>query len=222
MKNLTTLIALLFVLTSNGQKNDPSLRSGQMYSYNPILSGNVNEFLAPEKSIKGSRFIFNEFQEPGKIYIGGKVYSANGLNIDALNKNLVLKVGKDSILVLEKSNIDSIVITNRMFKKLVDQSFYEILFENDDVFLLKAYDCHIKKGHVNVMKGTIENDSYKISKNYHLYQQGKLGPAFELKKKVIINLFEGKRKQVKEYIKKNNLDFKKDEDLISLFKEFYD
>ena len=119
MKNIITLIAVFLTVISYSQKNDPNLRSGQMHSYNPILSNNINKFLNPQKCIKGSRFLFQNFQEPGIIYTGGKTHTMSSLNIDALNQDIVLKIGTDSILILEKNKIDSLKLQIENSKKLI-------------------------------------------------------------------------------------------------------
>lgn len=219
MKYTTILIALISTIFSFGQRNDPNLRSGQMHSYNPLLSSNVNRFLDPVKNIKGSRFVFKDFKKQGTIYMGDQVFKVNGLNIDALNKDLVLRVGKDSILVIEKNKVDSIGIDSHHFKKFIDNGqFYEVLYENPHVSLLKMYDCQIKKGKVNVMKGTSENDSYKLSESYYLYQKKSLGGPFKLNQKTILNSLPDKQQKIKNYLKNNKLSLKREEDLIQLFK----
>ena len=216
MKNIITLIAVFLTVISYSQKNDPNLRSGQMHSYNPILSNNINKFLNPQKRIKGSRFLFQNFQEPGIIYTGGKTHTMSGLNIDALNQDIVLKIGTDSILILEKNKIDSLKIADRKFKKVDSNSFYEIVHKNKKITLLKGYDCHIEKGRTNVMKGTTENDYYKLTNKYFLYQNETLSNPFELNKKAVFKLFEKKQKQSNKYIKNNKLNLKKEDDFIKL------
>ncbi len=221
IKNIITLIAVFSTILSYGQKNDPSLRSGQMHSYNPIFSNNTNKFLNPPKLIKGSRFLFENFQEPGIIYSNGKTHKISGLNIDALNHDIVLKIGLDSILILEKNKIDSLKIGNRKFKKVGSNSLYEIVYDDQKFTLLKRHKCHIKKGRTNVMKGTTENDSYKLTNKYFLYQNKTLSNSFELNKKAVVNLFEKQEKQTKKYIRNNKLNIKKEEDFIKLLNQLF-
>lgn len=191
-----------------------------MHNYHPILSGTVNNHLGLEKNVKGSRFVFNEIHESGKIYTKGKTYTSQGINIDALNKDLVIQIEKDSILVLEKSKIDSIQIGNHRFKKIHDNLFYEILWEKSGNFFIKEYNCYIKKGQTNVMKGTTENDRYVITENYHLYKNGTLGNAFDLNKKTVINLFKENKEQIKKYVRDHKLNLKSEADVILLFSAF--
>lgn len=222
MRPITILLFLFSIFSSFAQRNDPNTRSGQMHSYNPMLSSTVNKFAGFNKNIKGSRFVFEKFNKQGKIYTNNQVYSANGLNIDALNKDLVLKVGKDSILVLEKNTIDSLHIDSKLFKKVADEDiFYEVLFENNHVSLLKGYDCHIKQGKTNVMMGTTENDSYIITEKYYLHEEGKSPYVFKPSKKNIFQFFKKKQSQIKTYIKRNNLNLNQEEDLIKLFHHYY-
>lgn len=222
MRPITIIILLFLSIYSHSQRNDPNLRSGQMHNYNPLISSNINKFLGAQKNIQGSRFVFEKFNEQGKIYTNNQVYSANGLNIDALNNDLVLKIGKDSILVLEKNRIDSIRIDNQLFKRAVAMElFYEVLFENNKVSLLKMYNCHVKQGKTNVMMGKTENDSYVLTEKYYLYEEGKSPSAFRLNKKSLFQFFNNKKTQLKAHIKKNNLKLNQEEDVIRLFNYYY-
>lgn len=222
MKNILIIIALFSTLNILGQKGNSTLRSGQIYSYNPLFSGSMNDYLGSQKNIEGSRFVLEGFENPGNIYLNGTSYTTANLNLDAMNKDLVLKVGLDSVLVLDKQKIDSLVLDGHTFKKFGDRDqFYEVLYENGDVSLLKHYDCQIRKGRTNVMKGTTENDSYKMIESYLLYKNGHMTHDFELNNKNVLALFDGHKKEIDQFRKDNNLNLKKEGDAIKLFHHYY-
>lgn len=221
MKNLTILYTLILSSFLHCQKNDSSLRSGQMYNYNAIISSNINTVSAPKRNIEGTRFVFNKTNTSGKIYSGKKVYTANGLNIDAFKKDIVIILEKDSLLVLEKSKIDSLRIENQEFCKLANNTFYEILYRSNNNFLIKEYNCLIKKGRTNVMKGTIENDKYVLTQSYHLYREKVMSKSFTPTKKAFMELFAGQREEIKDYIRNNRIDLKKEEGIINLVSHLF-
>lgn len=216
MKTLLILFILISTPYLHSQKNDSSLRSGQMYNYNTIISSSVNTISAHKSNIEGNRYVFNKTNTSGKIYTSKKTYTANRLNIDALNKDIVILIGKDSLLILEKNKIDSLTIENRKFCKLANNSFYEILYRKNDDFLLRDYNCYIKKGRANVMKGTIENDNYELTQKYYLYRGKVMSNSFIPTKKAFMEMFKGQRDEIKNFMKKNRIDLKKDEDIIKL------
>ncbi|MDF0717155.1 hypothetical protein PY092_13410 [Muricauda sp. 334s03] len=215
----------LFLCTavfSFAQKNGSNLRSGQMQSYNPILSSSVNDFVGSDNPIEGSRFVFEDFDKSGTIYTANQLYRTEGLNIDALKHDIILKVGQDSILVLDKNNIDSLKINGRLFKKIEkDDRLFEVLYQNPGIALLGRYDCQIKKGNMNVMKGTTEKDSYKITESHFLFIEGKGIEAFSMRKKDVLNHFDDKRFEIKAYVQENNLDFKHLKDVVKIFDFYY-
>lgn len=222
MKNLITFILIIHCFTKiNGQKNYSNLRSGQMYNYHPIFSSNTNAFQSTKRKIEGSRFVLNDFEKNGKVFIKGQAYTTTGLNIDILNNDVVFKLTNDSILILEKSVIDSLNIGVQKFKKKTDNTLYEVLWQKKDKILYKTYSCHVQKGHTNVMKGTTENDKYKIYSLYYFKKKGSMEEIFQPNKKAIINLLGKNQKQVKKFIKSNNLNIKSDQDLIKVLDYFY-
>src|SRR5690606_32514690 len=97
----------------------------------------------------------------------------------------------------------------------------EVLYENGEVALLKHYDCQIREGRTNVMKGTTENDSYKMIESYHLYKEGSITYEFELNNKSVLTIFDEHKKEINEFKKDNNLNLKREEDAIKMFRHYY-
>ncbi|GLU43661.1 hypothetical protein [Allomuricauda sp. NBRC 101325] len=222
MKKIFAFILLTHCLSAiYGQKNNSNLRSGQMYNYHPILSSNTNAFQTPDKKIDGTRFVLNDFANNGKVFVSGKVYITKGLNIDAFNNDVVFKLNNDSILILEKSVIDSLSIGGHKFKKQIDNNLHEVLWQKGNATLFKTFFCQIQKGHTNVMKGTTENDKYKLSHHYYLKKDEAIVKSFDLGTKSILSLFGDKQKQVKKYIKYNNLNMKDEKDVIKVISYFF-
>lgn len=222
MNNKVMLIALCSSFLTFSQKGGSDLRSGQMQNYNPVLSRSVNSFLESGEIIEGSRFVFDVFHDNGKVYLGNQTYKADGLNIDALKKELVLKMNMDSILILDKTKIDSIVIDGHHFRKIGHNDlFYEVLYESSGAVLLKMYDCQIKQGKANVMKGTSGNDSYHLTEAYFVQlNKGAMQP-FRMNRKHVLDFFGGEQSSIKAFIRDNKLKINKEEDVVKLFYHYY-
>lgn len=222
MKYILMLIVFCSTLFSFSQKGGSDLRSGQMQNYNPVLSSSVNSFMESSGTVEGSRFVFDVFHDIGKVYMGNQSYKADGLNIDALKKELVLRIDTDSILILDKTRIDSIVIDDHHFRKTGHNGlFFEVLYESPGTVLLKMYDCHIKKGKANVMKGTSGNDSYHMTEEYFIQvNRGEIKP-FIMNRRHILDFFGDEQSSIKAFIRDNNLKINKEEDVVKLFDHYY-
>lgn len=222
MNYTVILIALCSSFFSFSQKGGSDLRSGQMQNYNPVLSSSVNSFLESSNVIEGSRFVFDVFHDNGHVYMGNQSYKADGLNIDALKKELVLRIDTDSILILDKTRIDSIVIDDHHFRKTGHNGlFFEVLYESPGTVLLKMYDCHIKKGKANVMKGTSGNDSYHMTEEYFVQVNKEEIKPFIMNRRHILDFFGDKQSSIKAFIRENKLKINKEEDVVKLFDHYY-
>lgn len=223
MKQLLNLFLAISMITAYGQNKSGGKGTGQIHTYNPIFSDNYSRdydrFLEKDESIKGTRFVFDDFGQKGLVFIDGVTYTAYGINIDAINNDIVTLIGKDSILVLEKNKIDSLRIENKDFKKFHGNKFYEVLSPGKKITLLKGYQGRIVEGYENVMKGTKNKDSYKISTTYFI-NKGSQIEKLEPSKRKILEHFEDNKDLVKDFIKKQRISTKDENDLIKLF-EYY-
>ena len=232
LKLLVYISLFLFVLNSYSQKTEiyptnitksGGSGTGQVNAFNSLFSNYYDNeyklFKEKDEKIKGSRFVYDDFAHKGLVFVNDVVYTTYGINIDAVDNDIVTMAGKDSIFILEKIRIDSIRIDNKDFKKFNGDTFYEILNNGKKAALLKNYKGRIVEGYDNLMKGTKGQDKYFISSEY-LIKRGNDFEKLETSKKGIIGQLSDAQGKIKPFIKKNRLSVKKEEDLIKLF-EYY-
>ncbi|MGY0391845.1 hypothetical protein ACW5R3_04665 [Bizionia sp. KMM 8389] len=151
---------------------------------------------------------------------GNKFNIPNG-NYNAQIDKFVSVMSTDSIYVLNAATIDYAVLNNKKMKRFSSEKkrarYYEILAENDDVFILKNRQAKIKQGGVNKMtQARTSNDRYYLVEDLYI-KNGDVLEELKLKKKLISELFSDKESEIKTYIKSNDLNIKDEADFIKIF-----
>ncbi len=215
---LRFLINIIFVLTffqAVGQ-NRNAAGGGQSYTYDNIYSTRSYD---KEEKYLGTTYLFSDWNNKGIFFINGKSYKIDNINVNVLRNDIEALMGKDSIIVFDKYKIDSLIIKNKKFKKYKSDSFYEVLFEGENKSLLKNYNIGAVAGTFNLSKGAYDKTKYKISSRYFV-KEGDDILLFNLGKKSVLEIFKENKDTVKKFAKKNKLSYKKEIDLIKIFK-FY-
>lgn len=216
---LRFLINIIFILTffqTVGQDRNAA-GGGQSYSYDNIYSTRSYD---KEEKYLGTTYLFSDWNNKGIFFITGKSYIINSININVLRNDIEALMGKDSIIVFDKYKIDSLIINNKKFKKYKSDSFYEVLYEGENKSLLKNYNIDTVEGTFNISKGAYDKTRYKITNRYFI-KEGDDILIFNLDKKSVLGNLKENEEAVKRFVKKKKLSYKKEADLIEIFK-FYD
>jgi mRNA-degrading endonuclease HigB of HigAB toxin-antitoxin module len=183
-----------------------------------------------------THYIFDSFRK-GKVLMKNGEENKQLLNYSVLNNEMVFDAGGGKYLAISQpEKVDTVFIEDRKFIPK-DNAFFEVLAKGP-VPLLLEYTCTVKEpgsdigygmksttSGANSLKSLMQStgafamklpDGYEIipGYSYWLVKDGKLEKAGSAKQ--ITSVFPDKKDALKDWVKKNNTDFKKREDIIAL------
>jgi len=175
---------------------------------------------------KGSYFLFNSWDNYGKIQIGKNIFTFTNINFDIEDDKFMSKMQGDSILVFDSNYIDNIIINNKSFKYIYNpreskSKMFEVLYQSKNrVTVLKGYYLKVILSSPNPMLNR-SLDEIKKRSNYYVLINDKLS-ELKLQKKTILKFIDkDKLEMVKKFVSKSNLSCKNENDVIRIFK-YYD
>ena len=208
MKFLTTLMLLLCF--TNAGKAQEYLRD--------ILGRPIRELAFID--VIGSPFANDEFLKGNVILNNDDEYENVPLKYNTYNDELYFKNVKDEMLL-------SFVIPVKWFKlagqtylngfpeidNFTRNSFYGLLAGNKIKLLFKSYKTILESRPYNSPHA---EKRFESNKAYFILKEGKMY-RFKPSRKDLLDLFASSGPKIEEYIKKEKVNFKNDEDLVKLF-----
>lgn len=220
MKLILNVLALLTVLIGYSQSS----------SNNQLVDNNAEQLFNTGRGNFGSMLYVNnpKFRTIGTYYLfdnwdnycvihtsGNKKFAVRNLNLNLRRNIFESKVGNDSLFAFNFNNIEKIVIDGKVYKNYFwndDSRVYEVLYENDNMQLLKGFDVKFVEGSANPMLNR-KYDKFVRKEYYFVRIDGKIKPI-KLKKKKILKLLDQKNvMKVEEYAKRNKLSFNDEEEI---------
>jgi hypothetical protein len=172
----------------------------------------------------GTPFYMNKGFKYSTLYLDGSVIEDN-ITYNLLYKNILLSPygAEESTIVIP----DSFIVNNTKFVKLYPKyrlayykDYYELILEINDVKLYRKIDLSLK----NLLQPKeiiYENNPYIINASYvksYTYFYAKNDTFKEIKQNSkIIKLFGKSEKEIEKFIFANNLNPKKEQDLLKIF-----
>jgi hypothetical protein len=206
MKLLTTLM-LLFCFT-NG-KAQGFLRD--------ILGRPIIELAFVD--IIGSPFQNDEFLKGSVILHNDDEYENVPLKYNIYDDELYFKSTKDEMLLSFVIPVKSFMIGGQTYlngfpeiENFTKTSYYGLLADKKIKLLFKAYKTIAESRPYNSPRAEKRFESYKA---YFILKGGKMY-RFKPSKKDLINLFDSSGPKIEEYIRKEKINFKNDQDLIKI------
>ncbi|HAS43541.1 MAG TPA: hypothetical protein DCS93_23880 [Microscillaceae bacterium] len=209
-----------------------------------MTQGVLNELVPFNKKVTqrhGTNYLTPGWNK-GKVWVEyqGKIQELDELKLrfDMGNQQLEIKVhntisNKASVKVLYDQHVTKFEYTDgesqekvyfercKNFKtKTPMLGFFRVLYKGDKVSLLVKIASYVQKGNEVKALGIGSANQRVIRKDaYFMTQNGK---TFKIKrrKKSILKQFGDKQAQVKSYVKENKLYYKKEKDLIAIFKYY--
>ena len=169
-------------------------------------------------------YFFSSYENKATITAtGGRKYSISNINLNIYSNTFDSKMSKDSIYVFDNYRIESVKITDKLFKVYFNKednkyTIYRVLFENEKISLLcldKIYSKEVRDP-LNINPPKIK---YVNVVNYYLKNKSSFD-KISLKKKTILEKLNDKKSSVKDYVKKYNLSFNKEKDVQKIFKYY--
>lgn len=227
-KTLILNVLLLIVSTSLIAQN--TLVGGNNYSdtRSVVVNNGIWVTNPPvKKEIKGTPYLFDNWNNKSQIYIQDRVYDIPSFNYNIRSERFEAKFSEDSLLIINPRYIKKIVINNKVFKRYLDpeferNSYFEEIIDVNETTIVKKYIIKFQEGNLNPMtQQKISPDKFLKNEQYYLKDNENELKLIKLKKSTILSLVQSdKRTIIKNYSKEKKLKFNKIDDVIRLL-NFY-
>jgi len=225
MKNSIVVVSMLFMTFVVAQTNKTDGNAAGVSQNMAVTArGNMNNlgatayFYNSTRPIDGTVYLFDKWENKAVIFTSGdNKFMLKNINLNLKRSVFESKISEDSLFTFNFNNIDKFVINNKEYKNFYwndDNRVYEIIFEGDEIQILKGFTVALVEGSANPMLGR-KNDRYIRKENYFVRQDEKIKP-FKLKKKRVLKLVEGdeeKARMIMEYVERNDLSYKNEYDV---------
>ena len=216
---------LLFATVAVAQSNRSTDGDGASVSNDISLSatgnnayGSSTTFYNPPRPIEGSVHLWDTWKNTAVIHTSDEQkFLLKNINLNLKRNTFESQIEDDQIFTFNFNNIDRFVVNNKVYKNFYwddDNKVYQVIYENDAYQILKGFNLTLVEGSANPMLGR-KNDRYVKKEHYYIRQEGKI-KSFKLKKSKILKLVGGddaKADMLEEYAKRNDLSFKKENDV---------
>ncbi len=174
-----------------------------------------------QNQIEGTVYAFKGWNNRGLLNVDSRDYKLDNVNFNISTNTLEAKVGKDSLYIFDLANIDHAYINNTKLKNFYyaatrENKIFEVIYESEDLYLLKGYNIVIEKKEVDPTMVRNRKAKYVKGSDYYI-REGNNTKKIALKKKYIMPLFKDKSVEVNNFAKENKLSYKKDQDLKKMF-----
>ncbi len=191
-----------------------------------------------QQGVKLVQYIFNEFTA-GEVKMKSGETSKQVLNYNILTSEMIFDNNGKYLAIASPENVDTVYINNRKFIPL-NNKFYEVLI-NFKMPLLLEFTASIKDPGTTTGYGGTSNttastalqslistggaydlklpDGFTVIPGYAYWiiKDGQLEKAGSIKQ--LIKTFPDKKEMINDFVKKNNTNFSKREDIIELVKQ---
>ncbi len=183
---------------------------------NSISTINANNFGAftfgskKAKVIEGSVHKFQTWDNTTVIHtVDGKKFTIENINLNLLRNTFESKISEDSLFTFNFNGIDKFVVNDKVFKNFYyndDNRVYEMVYESEEMTIMKGYDIQILAGSPNPMLNR-KNDKYIRRQSYFIKEDDNIRP-FKLNNRALMKLFNDdveKVTEIENYIETDRL-----------------
>ena len=185
----------------------------------------LNESQLPNIQYQGNPYLNEEFVE-GVITVNNELSYKKQLRYNAYSDLFELRNDQNQINALLKSTNVTVLIDNSLFElndyllnNAIKEGYFEKLNRKGKTILLKQF----RKKFIDIVKAksSYQSDSpakFVLDKSYFI-KKNELSPAIKiiLKKKSILSVLKDQEILIKEYMSKNKLNLKNEQEVVQLF-----
>jgi len=230
MKKTLILILVFSIGLLSAQNNELSVDANgnfrqlqMMKANNGVAVGGVS-FNNPQKEIKGSVYLFDNWKNNCVIHLKGtkQKYLIRNININIQRNTFESQISQDSIYTFNPNSINKFVINDVIYKNIYSndgKKIYMVIYESDEFTILEGYSVSMATGSPNPMINR-SNDKFIRNSSYYVKTENSVEP-FKLKKSKVMNLLSDnpeKAAKVEKFINDNSLSYKKAKDLTMALK----
>tara|TARA_R100000935_G_scaffold26750_1_gene46732 strand:- start:314 stop:1000 length:687 start_codon:yes stop_codon:yes gene_type:complete len=221
MKKFVLLILMVCINQISAQPKD-----NQEIDINAYVTSSAGSQLPVRVPINsetiGSFYLYKNWNNSGFVYLKDKrVLKLNAFNYNTYTDLFEAQISADSSFSFSKNSADSIVINNKIFKVTPNtgsptDGYIEVLFNKKDLFFVKKYKSIVEIAKPNPMSGNFDfPDKIRQEESYYIKNDYGFVPV-SLTKKSILKIFNDNEKEIKSFVKKNNLSYKKEFDVVNI------
>lgn len=184
-------------------------------------NGFATTFFNPKRPVDGTNYLFDDWSNFCEIITAdNKRYGVKNVNLNIERNTFEAKFSGDSLFVFNFNNIKKFVINNKTYKNYFwddDNRVYQVVYEAKDFSIIKGFKITEVVGSANPMLGRSRD---RLVRKEFIYLRTEEGiKHYALNKRKILKLFsddKSKQQKLQEYVKKNNLSYKKESDVTKM------
>jgi len=187
------------------------------------LYSESKKFSYDKVHVEGSQYLFKEWKNNGVIIVGSKKYVLPNVNFNIDKQTFMSKIENDSVYIYNINNDDKILINGRRFQSIYNDierknKVYEVVYSGKNFSVLKEYYVAVVEASSNPMLNR-PNRKIKQKNKFLVYTASKEFVDLKLQKKSILVFMEKNNIEVvKEFVDERKLSYKKEDDVIRIFK----
>lgn len=225
-------IIVLFSSQIYAQENKklPSASVDEIVNFSEIMYGNDDRLICGQIyqmqhfRAKGQPYFINDTWQNGRIFIKNNLFENNQIRYNLQSNQLILKARLKNKqirhILLNNEIIDSLYINNHLFinSSLLEVQEENVFYEKLYVGNFTAYLKHIIEYEKETSQSSLFGKYHKVY--YELYLDDSDGFKEISSLKYFLKYFEEDQKEIKKFIRRNHIRFKKLKDfqLINLLK----
>ncbi len=233
MKNFYLLFAIMFFMVNlRAQEYTTPEKQQNVKDLGSVgYKGVVSTYNAAYEGVKGSPFIFEDWQNGAVLQNDSILYKGLSLKYDAYKDELLyLNTRNNSPMVMAKNDITSFTIAGSdISSSLV---FVKVPYDGKNVFMQLIYEgkkIDFLKQYIKMLREADYQGAYNADRPYDEFVEGdsyflrlKSGKMEKIKlnRNNIIKSFPDNQKELKSFVKQNDLKFDSEKDVIELIKYY--
>ncbi|NNC69969.1 MAG: hypothetical protein HKN90_04010 [Flavobacteriaceae bacterium] len=172
----------------------------------------------------GTYYLFKDWSNSSRIHLTGKEFVLNNVNFNVQTNEFMSEIGQDSVFTVIPNYIDRIAIGDRNFTYNFyknENKFFEVLFSaSKKISLYKGFHIRIiPKSEMGMLNRPY--DEVRIEEKLYLIYDQEIVELKKKKKDILGFIEKDLQNDLLIYIKSKKLSYKKEKDLIEIFK-YYD
>ncbi len=180
------------------------------------------------KTVDGSPYIYQTWENDSKVYFEDKVYTFKRFNYNAYAERFEAKISEDSVYIINPRGVDKVIIRDKVYRRYLDTEymrnsyFEEILVANDFLFLRKHFIV-MREPNINPLTKVPEGLPKLLHQEDYYVKKGaneRLEKLRFRKKEVLKLISENSLKDVETYVKKHKLKYNNLHDVVSILKYY--
>jgi len=181
-----------------------------------------------EGVVLGSPYLFEDWNNPAKIFFRDKIYRINSFNYNVYAERFEAKLSEDSVFIIDSWNVKKVIVNNRIFSHYLDPethkvSYFEELAEFDSYRILSEHFVTIKSGAINPLtKLKLNDDAFVKKEVFYLCDLNDNSiKKIKLKKSDIEPLFnKEKLNSLNKFVKANHLKYNDANDIFKIIRHY--